>query len=160
MPKLPAKVAKEVAAAEAAGSGSYLLPEGRYAARLAKVDEKSGEQFPYWVWEFQDIHNDEGTKVPGKMWNNTSLSPKARGFLKATFDAFGYTSDSDTDELIGEWVVLHLVQEPIAKGPKAGQLRNSVTSLAEFVPEDWDFDPEALGVVNAGPARQSSEDEY
>lgn len=160
MPKLPAKVAKEVEKADAAGSGSYLLPEGRYAARLAKVDEKDGSEYPYWSWEFQDLHNDEGTKVPGKMWNNTSLSPKSRGFLKGTFEAFGYTSDSDTEEMIGEWVVLHLTQEPISRGPKAGELRNSVSGLAEFVAEDWDFDPDALGAVGAKPTKNTDEDEY
>jgi len=159
MPKLPSKVAKEVEKAEAAGSGSYLLPEGRYAAQLVKVEEKDGNEYPYWVWEFTNLHNDEGTKCPGKMWNNTSLSPRSRGFLKQTFEAFGYTTDSDTEEMIGEWVVLHLVQEPIAKGPKAGQLRNSVSALAEFVPEDWDFEPGEL-VAAGGVSTRKDEDEY
>lgn len=161
MPKLAKKTAEQVEKATAAGGG-YLLEEGRYAARLAQVTEKDGDQFPYWVWEFQDLHDEDGKKVPGKMWNNTSLSPKSLGFLKATFEAFGYTSDSDTEEMVGEWVVLYLVQEPIARGPKAGQLRNSVQSLHEFEPADWDFDTEALGEVGAAAAKANSSaaDEY
>lgn len=151
MPKLTKQTAKAVDKAEAAG-GSYLLPEGRYAARLNSVNEKPGNVAPYWVWEFVDLHDDEGVKRAGKQWNNTSLSDKSLGFLKSTFEAFGYTADSDTDEMIGEWVVLHLTQEPIGAGPKAGQLRNNVQSLSEFVPGEWDFDPEALPPLGGASA--------
>ena len=155
MPKLTAKVAKSVDSAEAA-SGSFLLPEGRYAAQLKSVNQKDGNEYPYWVWEFENLHDSEGNKKPGRQWNNTSLSPKSLGFLKATFEAFGYTSDSDTDEIVGEWVVLYLVQETVARGPKAGNLRNSVQSLSEFNPNEWDFDPEEAATV----AAESSDDEY
>lgn len=156
MARLNKATAKAVEKAEAAG-GSYLLPEGRYAARLNDVTEKPGRVAPYWSWEFVDLHDSEGVKRAGKQWNNTSLSEKSLGFLKATFEAFGFTTDSDTDEMIGEWVVLHLVQEPIGSGPKAGELRNSVQSLAEFVPGEWDFDPEALPPLGGAAA---PEDEY
>ncbi|WIC89800.1 hypothetical protein SEA_SAPO_29 [Gordonia phage Sapo] len=155
MPKLTKKVASQVDKAEAA-SGSFLLPEGRYAAQLRGVVQKDGNEYPYWVWEFENLHDEEGGKKPGRQWNNTSLSPKSLGFLKATFEAFGYTSDSDTDELVGEWVVLYLVQEPIGKGPKAGQLRNSVQSLSEFNPDEWDFDPEDV----ASSKEDEPADEY
>ena len=74
MPKLNAKQAAIVSESEAA-SGSFLLPEGRYAAQLANVTEKEGNEYPYWVWEFTNLHNAEGDLVPGKQWNNTSLSP-------------------------------------------------------------------------------------
>ena len=152
MPKLSAKVAKSVDSAEAAG-GSYLLPEGRYAAQLKQVNQKDGNEYPYWVWEFENLHDEEGNKKPGRQWNNTSLSPKSLGFLKSTFEAFGYTSDSDTDEMVGEWVVLYLVQETVSRGPKAGNLRNSVQSLSEFNPAEWDFDP-----AESAPA--GTDDEY
>lgn len=142
MPKLNAKQAAIVSESEAA-SGSFLLPEGRYAAQLASVTEKEGNAYPYWVWEFTNLHNSEDELVPGKQWNNTSLSPKSAGFLKATFEAFGFTEDSDTDEMIGEWVVLHLVQEPIARGPRAGELRNAVARLAPFKDDEWDLDVKA-----------------
>lgn len=151
MPKLDKKQAKEVEAATAA-VGGYLLPEGRYAAQLNKVSEENGEQYPYWVWEFHNIHDEEGNRRAGRQWNNTSLSPKSVGFLKAVFEAFGYTSDSDTDEMLGEWVGLYLVQEPISKGPKTGQMRNSVQSLFEFNGDEWPFDPDeaAKAAVSSG----------
>lgn len=157
MPKLNKNAAKQVDKADAA-SGSFLLPEGRYAAQLKQVDEKDGKEYPYWVWEFHNLHDEEGVKRPGKQWNNTSLSPKSAGFLKATFEAFGYTSDSDTDEMLGEWVVLYLVQETIAQGQRAGQLRNSVQSLAEFNPDEWDFDQSTAEVEAKVSA--AKDDEY
>lgn len=146
MPKLKSTLAKKVSQAEAA-TGSYLLPEGRYAARLLEVNQKEGSKAPYWQWTFGDLHNEEGEPVPGRQWNNTSLSEKALGFLKATFEAFGYTEDSDTDEMIGEWVVLHLTQEQIAQGQNAGQMRNNVARLAPFDEDEWDFDPAELPAV-------------
>jgi len=157
MPKLNKKQASEVEKAEAA-SGSFLLPEGRYAAQLLKVEEKEGNEYPYWVWQFGNLHNKAGELVPGRQWNNTSLSPKSFGFLKATFEAFGYTTDSDTDEMVGEWVTLYLVQEPIAKGPRAGQLRNSVQSVFEFDGDEYDFDPSSFTPADADKA--DSKDEY
>lgn len=140
MPKLNKKIAKEVEESQAM-SGGFLLDEGRYAARLRKVTEEPGDEYPYWVWEFDGIHDESGASHPGRQWNNTSLSPKSRGFMKATFEAFGYSADSDTDEMIGEWVVLYIGQERQTQGRNAGQLRNYVIRLAEFDPDEWDFDP-------------------
>lgn len=158
MPKLSKQLVKDVKNAEAA-SGSYLIPEGRYAAQLRSIITKDGEKAEYLVWEFHNLHDSEGNPKPGRQWNNTSLSPKALGFLKATFEAFGYEpaeSEDLADELVGEWVVLYVIQETIGKGPKAGQLRNSVQSLAEFVPDEWDFDP--ADVASGGS--KDSDDEY
>ncbi len=123
-------------------SGGFLLEDGRYAARLRSVTEKPGDEFPYWVWEFEAIHDDQGVKHPGRQWNNTSLSPKSAGFLKATFEAFGYSVDSDTDEMVGEWVVLYIGHETQTQGKNAGQIRNTIDRLAEFEADEWDFDPD------------------
>lgn len=141
MPKLDAKNAKAVEAADAAGS--FLMPAGRYAAQLRSVKEEAGDEFPYWVWEFENLHDEDGVRHPGRQWNNTSLSPKSRGFMKAVFEAFGYEANSDTDEMIGEWVVLYVEQETQQKGKNAGKLRNNVARLAPFDEAEWDFDPEA-----------------
>ena len=149
MPKLSAKVAKQVENAEAA-TGFALLEEGRYAAQLRSVSQKDGKEYPYWVWEFHNLHNEDGQKQPGRQWNNTSLSPKAIGFLKSTFEAFGYTTDSDTDEMIGEWIVLYIAKTAIPSGPKAGQPTNEVRQVLPFAPEDWPFDPETAGTGATG----------
>lgn len=157
MPKLDAKTAKEVQNTAPASAGSLLLEEGLYAVQLLKVEEMEGNEFPYWNWEFGNIHDQEGTRRPGRQWNNTSLSPKSRAFLSQTFEAFGYTSDSDTDELIGEWVVISVIQAIQAKGKNAGKTRNEVNGLLPFKPEKFDFDPEeAAAAFAAEQANRSS----
>lgn len=147
MPKLNPTTAKKVAAAEASNGGSFLLPEGRYAARLLEVESRQGQKGEYWTWLLTDLHDTEGTRHPGKQWHNTSLSDASFGFLKAVFEAFGYTADSDTEEILGEWVTIHLVQEQIARGQRAGEMTNRVRSLAPFNPEDFAFDAAALPPV-------------
>lgn len=156
MPKLKKNLADKVAAAEAAQSGGFLLPEGRYAARLLEVESREGAKGTYWSWVLGDLHDTEGNSHAGKQWHNTSLSEAAFGFLKATFEAFGYTTDSDTDEMIGEWVTLHLVQEQINRGPRAGEMTNRVRSILPFNEDEFDFDPEELPevVTNQDPADQ------
>ena len=157
MPKLEKKVASAVDKADAAG-GSLLLPEGRYACQLRSVTESQGTEYPYWTWEFHNLHDIEGNKKPGRQWNNTSLSPKSVGFLKSTFEAFGYTSDSDTDEMIGEWVEIYVIQEVQERGKNAGKLRNQVQGLAEFDPNAYDFDAaEAEAGLKAKAAADADE---
>lgn len=148
MPKLTKKVAAEVEKSEAMG-GSFLLPDGRYALRLGKVEERPGTEHPQWSWEFDAIVDEDGDRKPGRLWHNTSLSPKSRGFLKATFEAFGYSPDSDTDEMIGEWVVGYVSQSKQLVGKNAGQMRNNIDRLAPFDADDWDFNPDEIPVKPA-----------
>lgn len=151
MPKLTPAMAKKVETAES-NTGGFLLPEGRYAARLHEVQVKEGAKGPYWVWVLADLHDTEGGSKPGKQWHNTSLTDAAFGFLKATFEAFGYTFDSDTDEMIGEWVTLHLVQEQIARGQRAGEMTNRIRSIVPFDADEFDFDPSSLPPVGGAAA--------
>jgi hypothetical protein len=143
MPKLTGQQAKDVQATAPATAGKLLLDDGLYAAQLVKVEENEGNEYPYWTWEFGNLHNEDGARVPGRQWNNTSTSPKSKAFMSQAFAAFGYTADSDTDEMLGEWVVLAVIQEIQTKGKNAGNLRNQVNGLMVFSPEKWDFDPEA-----------------
>lgn len=156
MPKLDKSQAKAVESAEKMEGGSFLLEPGRYAARLRSVveeDEKhfkdrqanaSETIFPYWEIQFDGIHDEDGHQRPGRQFRNMSLSPKAAGFLKGFFEAFGYTPDSDTDEMLGEWCVIYVSQEPQAQGKNAGTMRNQIDRFAEFDPAEWDFDPAAV----------------
>lgn len=140
--KLPNRIAKKVQQAEAA-TGFTPLEEGRYAAQLSKVTEGEGGKGPYWQWEFTNIHDSDGDTHPGRLWNTTSLSERSFPFLKAVFDAFGVTTDTDTDDLIGDWAVLYVVKEVVATGPSAGQIRNRVRQVLPFNEEDWPFDVES-----------------
>jgi hypothetical protein len=134
MPKLPAKVAKEVDSTEAAGSFAP-IPPGLYAAVLKEVELKDGTNGPYWVWMFEIP---EGYEYEGRrFWNNTSLSEKSRPFLKKVFDAFGVPAGTDTDELCGQWVTLRIGNRVIKEGERAGETANTVS---EVLPYDEDAD--------------------
>jgi hypothetical protein len=147
VPKLSKKQAKEIERAEAwgVGGGGYLLPEGRYAARLKAVGTGTGPAGTYWSFEYSKLHNEEGEEQRGRQWENVSLSDKARGKMKSVFDAFGYSTDSDTDEMIGEWVVLHLVQEVQSQGKRAGQTVNRIVGVTAFDDAEWPFDIDEVG---------------
>lgn len=144
MPKLPKKMAQTVEKAEEWGQGRQLLPEGKYAVRLFKVEERDGQKAPQWSWWLTNAHDPEGTEYPGVQFLNTSLSEAAAGRLKQVFHAFGYSADSDTDEMVGEWVGIYVTQEVQKQGQNAGKTRNEIQYLFEFDPDEWDFDPESV----------------
>ena len=145
MPKLSKKAAKEVEKAEAwgVGGGGYLLPEGRYAARLKAVTVGQGPKGEYWAFEWSKLHNEDGEEQRGRQWDNVSLGVK--GKLAQVFQGLGYSPDSDTDEMIGEWAVIHLAQEVATQGKRAGNTVNRIIGVTEFDPDEWDFDPDEVG---------------
>lgn len=129
MPKLPKKRAKEVEETE--GGGFSLLENGRYIGKLREVTVKDGKEFPYWNWEFDNLRaiDDPETIIPGRQWAITSLSPKADFKMKEAFEAFGVAADTDTDELIGEDVILVVSTRTIKEGDRKGEQTNTVTNL-------------------------------
>lgn len=130
MPKLPKAAAKRVDEAEV--SQFDALEEGTYIGKLSKVtvsDQPGPSGAHYWTWEFEDIHTLDGDKVPGRLWVNTSLAETADWKMKEVFDAFGYTPDSDTDEMIGEKVKLVVSQRVIERGARKGQTGNNVENV-------------------------------
>lgn len=155
MPKLDKKLQGTVDAAEAVSGDFEPLAPGRYIGTLSAVTAKnSANGNPMWVWEFTDISNMDGEKQPGRQWYNTMLpggkmpagSTKDKwetsqrlsaGRLKAAFEAFGYSLDSDTDEMLGEKVVLVIGIDTINKGERAGQRTNRVNAL-HALPDDID----------------------
>lgn len=163
MPKLDKKTQKATEAAEEWGDGFALLPDGRYAGRLAKVEVRDGRNYDYWSWEFNHLHDEDGKEHPGRLWHNTSMSPNALGNLKKTFSAMGYSLDSDTDEMVGDWVTLTVGTEIQAQGKRAGEKRNVVRGLAELNEDEFDFDPDEIpedAPAVGGPATGGSENEF
>lgn len=156
MPKLAARDRKIVETAEP--SGFQPLPPGKYIATLSKVEAKtSSNGNPTWSAEFTDIHDLDGNRKPGRLWLNLNLpvekmpdnytprnSAKSReesweifqnisaSRLKEFFEAFGYTVDSDTDEMIGERAVLIVGIGTIQRGPRTGQETNQVNGIASL----------------------------
>jgi hypothetical protein len=165
MPKLAAKDRKKVEKAEATTGGFEPIKPGKYIAELHEVEAKvSNNGNPMWVAEFHEIHDLDGEKVPGRQWYQMMLpttdtppdgyTPGGKekdpakawkmyqdlcsGRIKAFFEAFGYTPDSDTDEMIGERVVLQIAVRTIQNGPKAGEQGNEVKNI--FPLDSVDFE--------------------
>lgn len=140
MPKLSKDHAKQVNDAE---GGFPVAEPGLYHLRLEDVDgSRSGNAGPYWSWQFVVVGDADGPcEYDGmKLWNVTSLSEKAAGIMKQTFDAFGVTSDTDTDDLIGQVVSAQVSVRTIqGDSPRAGQKANQIDRLLPKRPE-FDLD--------------------
>lgn len=162
MPKLPKKLAAAVATAEISSGDFPLLDPGYYFAQLEAVEVFDGNYAPRWNATFGNLHKkDSLEKASGKQWYSmnvpaegpapanytngdkkwASFQSMSQGQLHGFFDALGYTTDTDTDEMIGEWAVLKVGIEVMKGGPRQGEKTNRVKALST-VPDD--FDPEEL----------------
>lgn len=172
MPKMSSAAAKRVDKAEArheSGGDFEPLAPGQYLAQLREVnveDKLNKYGAAAWNAEFHNLHSMETQqKAPGRQWyrltqplpvdkipsNYTNGPDKWEkyqgmidGLLKGFFESFGYTVDSDTDEMLGEWAILEVGIRTIQEGPKAGQPTNQVNGIYAL-PEDLDF--EDFGIV-------------
>jgi hypothetical protein len=160
MPRLSKGLIEKVTDAEPVQGGFDLIKPGKYAAILKAVETKpSGTGKSGWNWEFGDMVALDGTKQSGKQWVWTILpgtpEPKpgidnyeeihkkweiaerlAAGRIKAMFLAFGYSEDSDTDEMLGEPCILQIGIQAIKGGPRKGEEQNYVVKVLPF--EDVD----------------------
>lgn len=136
MPKLNNEIAQKVDKA-ASDSGFTPMDPGQYRARLSKVEAKNAASSgnPMWTWEYEVVQE---PYVGRKQWNNTVLTDAAMWKLAETFSAFGVSTDTDTDELIGCTVLLNVTQRVIPTGNKAGQTGNNVDQVMP------DVDPAAV----------------
>lgn len=171
MPKLSAAAAKAIAKADAiheSGTFEPLAP-GKYLARLQDVSirentDKYGQTM--WAAEFDNLHAIEDHEpAPGHQWMNLTIpsgpnkvhpnytgTPEkwetyqnmAMGRLKAFFESFGYTVDSNTDEMLGEYAVITVRQRTIQSGPREGQITNEVSGIESL--EDLDVELEDFGI--------------
>lgn len=150
MPKLAAKDRKKVESSNAIGGDFEPMPPGRYLADLKDVEARqSNAGNPVWSVTFENIRDLDGNKQPGRQWYNLNLPTTDKapddykkdqatwekyqglcaGRIKAFFEAFGYTPDSDTDEMIGETVQIQVGIRTINQGAKAGQQANEVNGV-------------------------------
>lgn len=127
MPKLPKNIADQVDEQEAGGFDP--LEPGKYEARLREVsvsDDPGPSGAHYWNWEYEVL--DEPYKGR-RLWNTTSLSEKAFFKFKESFDAFGVSPDTDTDELCGKTVKLAVSKRVISSGSRKGEMGNNVDAV-------------------------------
>lgn len=150
MPKLSATLASSVEKAEATTSSYELIKPGRYQATLSGVEVREGNYgMAQWSVEFSDIADSDGNRVPGRQWLNLNIPtdkpmPASYGNgpdkwasyqsvstarLKAFFGAFGYTADSDTDEMIGERATIEIEVRTIQSGARRGEQVNGVKNV-------------------------------
>jgi hypothetical protein len=124
MPRLPSEAAKKAKEAAAAG-GFTPLKAGTCEARLTKCEATTAKSSgnPMWKWEFEIV---EDPYVGRRQWVNTVLVENAMWKLGEVFEAFGVPTDTDTEELIGEHVLLEVSEQPISGGARAGQPGNNV----------------------------------
>lgn len=126
MPKLNKSLA--TATNEAETTGFEPIPEGVYEVALRDVEIKEGQKAPYWLWTFEVPASAE--EFSGRrLWLNTSLSENALWKLKETFDAFGETPDTDTDEMLGKRVRAVVIQRVIQSGARSGEITNQIDKL-------------------------------
>ena len=103
------------------------LDDGYYLAEVEsiKLSDKPGPSgYHSWVIVWRILAPRASAKLT--VWDRRSLSPKASFKMRDLYDALGYEYDSDSDELIGEKAVLEIIQEEIEKGPRKGEMGNSV----------------------------------
>lgn len=134
MPKLSKKAAARVEDAEIQSFAA--IPPDVYVVKLNDVDgSREGPAGPYWSWELEVV---DGEYAGRKLWVNTSLSDKADFKMKEVFHAFGYSADSDTDEIIGEQCRVLVSQRVIEQGQRKGQLGNNVDECMPLGDADGD----------------------
>lgn len=124
MPRLNPALANKV---KDSATGGFLLPPGRYRARLTEVEAKTASTGnPMWVWKYEVL--DEGHKG-NTQWNNTTLTDKAFWKVAESFAAFGVDTDTDTDELIGCTATIVVSERIIQSGNRAGQKGNNIDAV-------------------------------
>jgi hypothetical protein len=115
-----------------------------------------------WNVTFADIRNNKGEQQPGRLfWNLmlptqdappddfkpgeqgrddkwTKYQDRCYGQLHGFFEALGFTTDSDTDEMLGERCLVVVGVETIQQGPRTGLQTNRVNGI-EPIPDGSSF---------------------
>ena len=180
MPKLPKTVAKKAQKAEATTGGFEPLPAGKYLARLRGVKSSVSQNFPdhvvRWSAEFGDLHDLEGNNYPGRQWLNLSVIQDeempasytkgekswgqyvniSHGTLKGFFEGMGFTTDSDTDEMVGEVALLKISVRTIQNGPRKGEKTNQVDAVLPL-PDGYE---KILDSTGEGAAEDGDDGEF
>lgn len=135
-------------------AGKYVATLANVESRVA---QSSGADM--WGVEMEELYDLEGNEQTGRQFTNLVLvgdgkmpddyKGPARGLKKGQtledawkarcefldgkiaqfFNAFGYSMDSDTDEMIGERCIIELSVETINAGKRKGQLGNQIVAF-------------------------------
>lgn len=134
MPKLlPAKAA-EVKKAGEEGSKFTLLPIGKFRVKLTDVEStESRAGKPMWVWKFETVEfldgKSDGSNKGKEVWYRTVIQDNTLWDLDRVFAAFDAEPDTDTDDIIGDEIVVMIDQEMITGGKSKGKMGNTITDF-------------------------------
>lgn len=102
------------------------LSDGHYHARLDKVEERDGREWPLWVWTFASME----AETAGRQGQyTTSLSPKAAVFVRRVIEALGAEVPSsmariNTDHYLGRECTILVAQDGTYEGKDGNQYPN------------------------------------
>lgn len=141
MPVLNEELAGQVDEAAASGGQFEALEPGVYTARLGKVEATiASTKSPMWKLEFEDIRDLDGDKQPGRQWTNLVLVDTAMWKVGQFFAAFGVSTKTDTEELVGHRCRLSIDRRVITKGKRTGEQGNEIAGFLPLMTTDDGFD--------------------
>lgn len=153
MPKLDDDYAQEVDNQE--GGDFQPLPGKRYVYKLMEVEEgETGPQSknpgtPKWVWRLQ-VDKDYHPELRKGRWQTTLFEhvPLAKNMqwkMKALFAGFGYSADSDTDEILEDPDARIVVYVKTGESIVSGDPETQSKRFATFDPTKWEKAPDDDG---------------
>lgn len=150
MPKLP-KDRAEGAANQESGEFKPVKP-GRYVCLLTEVEEgETGERSaepgtPKWVWKLK-VDKAYHPELRKGRWQtglqeHIPLTPKMDWKTKQMFEGFGYTTDSETDEIIEDPDARIVALIKTGKDIVTGEPRSEASRYIPFDPSKWEKVPD------------------
>lgn len=135
-----------------------LAPEGEHLVKVVSVEEREGQNAPYFAWEYEIV----GGKHEGaKLWNNTSLAPQALWNLRGTLEALGIEipdddMDLDLDDVVGKTCIVTVEHEKYE-----GKTQARVVDIlpAEDQDDDGGSDRKASKASKSADEDEDDEDE-
>lgn len=138
-----------------------LAPEGEHLVKVVNVEQREGQNAPYFAWEFEIA---SGKYAGAKVWNNTSLAPQALWNLRGTLEALGIDipdddTDIDLDDLVGKECIV-VIQHEDYDGKKQARVQDILPAegAGDDDGEDGDED-EAPKSKSKKPVPADDEDE-
>lgn len=140
-----------------------LVAEGEYTVKVASIEQREGQNDPYFAWEFVI----DGGKFDGaKLYHNTSLSPKSLWNLRGVLEALGIEvpddeTDMDIEDFIDRECVVSVGHETYEGKPQA-RIVDILPSEEATNDDDEDHDKAAASSSKRGKdkrSRDESEDE-
>ncbi len=150
MPKLPKERAE---GAQNQESGDYKpLKPGKYVFKLTEVEEGvTGEKSKNpgtdkWVWKLV-VDKDYHPELRKGRWQTAQsehipLSENMDWKMKQMFEGFGYTADSDTDEILEDPEARIVGYVKTGKDIVSGDPRSEVSRYVKFDASKFTFSPE------------------